>query len=83
MNKEDLKIRLLENLSKSRSNDPHSDIGFYIHQTRSLLFAYTIFGEDVPVKSLRGNNGDFSKFYKGIYKSIVPITIGIESLNNK
>ena len=46
MNKEDLKIRLLENLSKSRSNDPHSDIGFYIHQTRSLLFAYTILGED-------------------------------------
>lgn len=44
---------------------------------------YTIFGEDVPVKSLRGNNGDFSKFYKGIYKSIVPITICVENLNNK
>ncbi len=37
---------------------------------------YTLFGNDVPIKSLRGNNGDFSKLYRGIYKALVPTVIG-------
>lgn len=36
---------------------------------------YMLFGHDVPIKSIRGNNGDFSTIYKGIYKSLIPITI--------
>ena len=46
MNKEKIQKRLSENLIKSKSNDPHSDVGFYIHQSRALLFMYTIFGDD-------------------------------------
>ena len=35
---------------------------------------YVLFGEDVPIKSLRGNNGDFSKFRKGLFKvTTVPL----------
>ena len=37
---------------------------------------YTLFGKDFPIKSLRGNNGDFSKFRRGIYKTIIPFTFG-------
>lgn len=34
-----------------------------------------LFGHDTPIKSIIGNNGDFSTIYKGIYKSLIPITI--------
>ena len=46
---------------------------------------YTVFGQDVPVKVLRGNNGDFSKKYKGIYKMLIPTILGgiyVENSNN-
>lgn len=46
---------------------------------------YLLFGHDVPVKSLRGNNLDYSKQYKGIYKMLIPTIIGgtyIGSLDN-
>ena len=34
-----------------------------------------LFGHDTPIKSIVGNNGDFSTIYKGIYKSLIPIAI--------
>ena len=46
MNKEKLKDKLQNNLSKRSSVDAHSEIGFYVQQTRALLFMYDIFGED-------------------------------------
>ena len=46
MNKGDLQNRINKNLLKKRGDDPHSDIGFYIQQSRALKFMYTIFGDD-------------------------------------
>ena len=46
MNKGDLQNRINTNLLKRRGGDPHSDIGFYIQQSRALKFMYTIFGND-------------------------------------
>lgn len=43
---------------------------------------YLLFGQDVPVKSLRGNNLDYSKQYKGIYKMLIPATLGGTYINN-
>ena len=38
--------RMKTYLQKKNSNNPHSDIGFYIHQTNSLLALFDIFGDD-------------------------------------
>ena len=46
INKEELKLRMKIYLNKINSNNPHSDIGFYIHQINSLLALFDIFGDD-------------------------------------
>jgi len=46
INKIVLQKRMDTYLKKRNSNDPHSDIGFYIHQVNSLLTLFKIFGED-------------------------------------
>ena len=46
INKEVLLGRMSTFLKKRNSDNPHSDIGFYIHQTNSLLTLFDIFGED-------------------------------------
>ena len=46
MNKESLEKKLKNYESKIQNIDPHSEIGFYIQNTRALLFAYEIFGND-------------------------------------
>ena len=46
MDEEYLEERLKTNLEKRRNIDPHSSLGFFIQQTRALLFAYKIFGKD-------------------------------------
>ena len=43
---------------------------------------YTVYGEDIPVKSLRGNNGDYSKIRQGIFKSVIPTILGGSFLEN-
>ena len=46
INKEELKLRMKIYLNKINSNNPHSDIGFYIYQINSLLALFDIFGDD-------------------------------------
>ena len=46
MSKEHLTKELQKYLSKRENEDPHSENGFQIQQTRALLFAYEIFGND-------------------------------------
>ena len=46
MSKERLTKDLQNYLSKRINEDPHSENGFHIQQTRALLFAYEIFGND-------------------------------------
>ena len=41
-----LNERMSNYLKKRNSNNPHSDIGFYIHQANSLLALFDIFGDD-------------------------------------
>lgn len=38
--------------------------------------SWKVFGEDVQVKSLRSNNGDFSLKYKSPYKVLIPTILG-------
>lgn len=48
--------------------------------------SWKVFGEDVQVKTLRGNNGDFSLKYKSPYKVLIPTILGgtfVGSINNK
>lgn len=48
--------------------------------------SWKVFGEDVQVKSLRGNNGDFSLKYKSPYKVLIPTILGgtfVGSINDK
>ena len=46
MNLEKLQKKLALNLAKKASSNAHSDIGFYIQQTRALIFLYKLFGND-------------------------------------
>ena len=46
INKNVLLSRMSIYLKKRNCNNPHSDTGFYIHQTNSLLALFDIFGED-------------------------------------
>ena len=46
INKKTLLERMSTYLKKRNSNNPHSDIGFYIHQINSFLTLFDIFGED-------------------------------------
>lgn len=45
---------------------------------------WVIFGPNTQVKALRGNNGDYSKFRRNIYRTIIPTIFGgfVGSLNN-
>ena len=45
---------------------------------------WVIFGPNTQVKSLRGNNGDYSKFRRNIYRTIIPTIFGgfVGNLNN-
>ena len=42
---------------------------------------YTLFGKDVPIKSLRGNNGNFNMLNPNIYKGIIPLVFGLSAYN--
>lgn len=63
--------------------------GIKNRQGKQLTYAQAVDGvngkltrHDVPVKSLRGNNLDYSKQYKGIYKMLIPAIIGGTYINN-
>ena len=45
---------------------------------------WVIFGPNTQVKALRGNNGDYSKFRRNIYRTMIPTIFGgfVGSLNN-
>lgn len=43
---------------------------------------YVLFGENVPIKSLRGNNGDFSKLRRGLFKVTIPTILGGTLVDN-
>lgn len=47
---------------------------------RNTIGDYTLFGQDMQMKVLRGNNGDFNMKHRNIYKGLVPFALGTTSL---
>jgi hypothetical protein len=49
-------------------------------KSKGLSSKWRIFGPNIQVKSLRGNNGNFNMSDPNIYKTLIPISVGGVSL---
>lgn len=69
-----------ENFAYEKKDVPERRVHYssnvpYPRSTKETIGNYTVFGQGVPIKVLRGNNGDFSRKFLNPYKVIIPTVL--------